>query len=189
MTETVTLTPASSTPDNTTLAASFTATYGPASASLTATAMVNLVVRSAQVVAIQQAAERGERTGEQPDRRQPHGPRRYGWCSSRPTRPTPRRSTRSSSCSATSARCSRPIPRWRRSAASSSPWRRTPDSGDVTDLLSQTTPFFTSLSGVLNQEADQQFTATLTPNEVDLMPGQGQTFSLQLTSASPDPRP
>ena len=60
------------------------------------------------------------------------------------------------------------------------------NSGDVSGLLSQTTGFFTGLAGVLTEEADQQFTASLSPNEVDLSPGQGQTFTLTLTNTASD---
>ncbi len=39
---------------------------------------------------------------------------------------------------------------------------------------------------MLTHEADEKFTATLSPDEVDLQPGQGQTLTLQLTDASSD---
>ena len=39
---------------------------------------------------------------------------------------------------------------------------------------------------MLNQEATEQFTASLSPNEADLQPGQGQTFSLTLTNTGTD---
>ena len=61
------------------------------------------------------------------------------------------------------------------------------NSGNVSGLFSQTAAFFNGLASTLTQEADQQFTATLSPNEADLSPGQGQTFSLQLTSQSQAP--
>ena len=57
----------------------------------------------------------------------------------------------------------------------------------MSGLFSQTASFFNNLASTLTQEADQQFTASLSPNEADLSPGQGQTFNLQLTSQSQSP--
>ena len=57
---------------------------------------------------------------------------------------------------------------------------------DLNVMLANATSVFDSMTAVLNREAGESFTATLAPGEVDLQPGQGQTFTLRLTSTGGD---
>jgi uncharacterized membrane protein len=57
---------------------------------------------------------------------------------------------------------------------------------NLNGMLSTATSLFDSVAAVLTQEADELFTATLSPSEVDLQPGQGQTLSLLLTDTGGD---
>ncbi len=58
---------------------------------------------------------------------------------------------------------------------------------DLDGMLSNATSLFDSITAVLTQEADESFTATLSPSQVDLQPGQGQTLTLQLTDTGSHP--
>jgi uncharacterized membrane protein len=57
---------------------------------------------------------------------------------------------------------------------------------DTVDLLTLVPGFFSSLTNSLAVEATQQFTVSLSPGEVDLVPGQGKSFSVQLANTGPD---
>lgn len=57
---------------------------------------------------------------------------------------------------------------------------------DLNVMLANATSVFDSMTAVLNREAGESFTATLRTGEVNLQPGQGQTFTLRLTSTGGD---
>jgi len=186
MTETITLTPDSTVPLNTPEQITFTASYGQATPPLTTTATLSLVVRSAQVAAIQEAANAvsslpnsqiGGNLSELADA--------LASLQATPTDAT--LLNRVQFLLKNLGTLIQADPALASFVSQFQPLQVAASSGDVSGLFSQTAAFFNDLAPVLTEEADQQFTATLSPNEADLSSGQGQTFNLQLTSTSPDP--
>ena len=59
-------------------------------------------------------------------------------------------------------------------------------SGDLNGLLANAANLFNRITGVLDQEAAEQFSASLSPVDADLQPGQGKTFTLRLTNLATD---
>jgi uncharacterized membrane protein len=185
-TETITLTPDSSVALNSPVDITITAMYGPAASPLTTTSSVSLVVRSAQVVAVQQAAsvvsgipnsQIASNLAELADA--------MASLQANPTDGT--RLNRVQFLLNNLATLLQSDPALATFVTPLQPLQAAANAGDVTGLLSQTAAFFNNLTPTLTQEANQQFTASLSPNEADLSPGQGQTFNLQLTSQSQSP--
>jgi uncharacterized membrane protein/transglutaminase-like putative cysteine protease len=180
------LTPDSTVPLNSAVDVTITATFGSSTTPVTTTTQLSLIVRSVQVVAVQQAANAvsgipssqiGANLSMLADAlAQLQGNPTDGPSLARVQFLLGNLNTLIQADPALASFVSQ-----LQSIASSA------NSGDVSGLLSQTAAFFNKLAGVLTQEADQQFTATLSPNQADLAPGQAQSFNLQLTSTSPDP--
>jgi uncharacterized membrane protein len=184
-TETITLTPDASATLNDTLAATITATYGQAGAPLTASTQADVLVRSPQTVAVSQAAVAATQ-GNNSDlaanlsslgdiiaqlQATPTDP---GSCG----RATFLLGNLSALLSADPALAS--------FVSQLQPLQAKASACDGTGLLALVPAFFNSLTSTLAIEATQQFTVTVSPNEVDLQPGQGQNFSVQLTNTGSD---
>jgi hypothetical protein len=170
-TQTFTLTPATSTPLNTTMTATITATFGPASASQTATTQVSSLVRSQETVAVEQTV--------------------LAAAAAQNTQPVTTLSALGDTLSQLQANptntplCERVqfelentnlllqanpglaqfVPRLQdiRTAASTC---------DVAGMLALVLSFFADLSTVLMQQASQQFTLLLSPASAELQPGE-----------------
>jgi uncharacterized membrane protein len=185
LTLTVPLHVASTVPVNTTQPVQITVTYGPTAAPLTATTPVSVLVRSAQTVAVSQAATDSAQTGntglttvlsELDDN--------FMQLLAMPT---------------DAATCGRAQflfgklstllgadPALASFVAQLQPLQAKASACEGTGLLALVPAFFNSLSSTLAVEATQQFTASLSPTPVDLMPGQSQNFTLQLANSGND---
>ena len=183
-TETLTLTPDSSAPLNQTLATTITASFGPSSAPVTTTDSIDLLVRSAQTVAVSQASIAAGAANN----------------SQLASVLTDLSNTLASLQSATSGALFTEVqndlgnlktllnadPALTSFAAQLQPIITAANADNLAGMLSGTTSLFNGITGVLNQEADEQFTASLSPIGVDLQPSQGTTFTLTLTNTATD---
>ena len=183
-TETLTLTPAASAPLNQTLTATITATYGPSGSPLTAGASVDILVRSAQTVAVSQASIAANSA---------NNPQLSAILSDLADTLASLQTTTSAALFTEAQTDLGNVktllaidPALASFASQVPPLITDAQSADLTDLLANVTSLFKSISSVLDQEAAEQFTASLTPDEADIQPGQSQTFSLQLTDTGPD---
>ena len=184
-TETLTLTPAATATLNSTLTTTITATFGSSATPQTTTASVDLTVRSAQVVALQNAANAAK-----------GGPdSQLATNLSDLTEALVQLQTAPSNPAALSRvqfllgnvnTLLQTDPALAGLGTQLLPVIAAASAGDVAGLLAQSTTFFNALSPVLTQEADQQFTLAMTPTQVDLEPGVGKTFSVQVSNTGPD---
>ncbi len=183
-TETLTLTPDAASPLNRTLATTITASFGPSSAPVTTTDTLDLLVQSAQAAAVSQASIAAGAANN----------------SQLASVLTDLSDTLASLQTATSAALFAEAqndltnlntllnadPSLTSLAAQLQPIITAANADDLTGMLSGSTSLFSSITGVLNQEAGEQFTASLSPTGVDLQPGQGQTLTLTLTNTASD---
>jgi len=183
-TETLTLTPDASTALNQTLATTITASFGPSSSLVTTTDEIDLLVQSAQAAAVSQASIAAGAANN----------------SQLASVLTDLGNTLASLQSATSgalfAEAQNDLgnlntllnadPALTSFATQLQPVITAANADNLSGMLSGTTSLFNSITGVLNQEAAEQFTASVSPNEVDLQPGQGQTLTLTLTNTASD---
>ena len=184
-TEILTLTPSATATLNTTLSATITASFGSPSSPQTATAEVDLSVRSAQVVALQQAA--GAASGGPDTQLATNLSELTDALVQLQTTPTdPAALSRVQFLLNNLGPLLQADPALASFVATVQPIQADALAGNVTGLLALTSPFFSSLAPTLTQEADQQFTIALSPAQIDLEPGVGKTFSVQLTNTGPD---
>ncbi len=183
--ENFTLTPASSAAFNSMLLALINANYGPASAPLTTSTKVSLTVRSPQVLALQDASNAANRG---PDSQLASNLSELSDALALlQTTPTdPAALSRVQFLLDNLSPLLQADPALASFVTQFQPVLTASQAGNVSGLLAQSTSFFNTLSPVLEQEADQQFTMALTPGEVDLEPGVGKSFSVQLTDTGPD---
>lgn len=185
-TETVTLTPSAATAPNTTLNATFTASYGPAATPQTAATQASLVVRSAQVLAVQRAASAASGlTNSQAGANLAELADALAQLQTTPTDATTL--NRVQFLLGNLNALVQADPALASFVSQLQPLIASANAGDTTTLFAQAGTFFNSLAAVLAQEAGQQFTASLSPGDADLAPGQGKTFTLTLTSQSSAP--
>jgi hypothetical protein len=185
-TESISLTPAGSSALNSLLSATIAATYGPTSTPSSSTTELFLTVRSAQVVAVQQAsaaaasAQNTELSSSLSDLADA--------MASLQSNPTDASSlARVNLLLGDLNTLLQADPAAAASTAGLQPLMSAAATGDVSGLFAQAPTFFASLSSLLAQEAAQQFTMTVSPAEIDLQPGQGTTLSLELTSQGTAP--
>jgi uncharacterized membrane protein/transglutaminase-like putative cysteine protease len=186
MTFTVPLNVASTVPVNSTQPVQITLNYGPAATPLTASTQVSVLVRSAQTVAVSQAATDATLAGntglnsvlsELDDN--------FVQLLATPT---------------DTATCGRAQfllgklsmllsadPALAAFVTQLQALQAKASSCDGNGLLALAPAFFNSLSSTLAVEATQQFTVSVSPTPVDLMPGQSQNFSVQLTNTGNSP--
>jgi uncharacterized membrane protein len=175
-----------STPPNSMFLATITATYGPAAAPLTATTDVTLVVRSPQVVAVQQAATAANLL---PDSRLGATLTDLATALAQ-LQTTPTDPTLLGQVQFLLGNVNLLIqadPALTSFVSQLQPIQAAANAGDIATLLSLASPFFTNLAPVLTQESREEFTVGLSPTEVELQPGQGKDFSVQLTNTGSDP--
>ena len=183
-TETLTLTPDASATLNQTLATTITASFGPSSTPVTTTDEIDLLVRSAQTVAVSQAAiAAGSANNTQlssvlTDLGNTLASLQTATSSALFTEAQ----NRSRESEHTSERRSG-FALAHHAASADHHGRERGQSrrhavGDHQPVQQR--------HGVLNQEASEQFTASLSPTEVDVQPGQGQTLTLTLTNTASD---
>jgi uncharacterized membrane protein len=183
-TETVTLTPDASAPLNQSLEATITASYGPSASPVTTGAVVDLLVRSTQTVAVSQAAVAANSASN------------TGLTSVLLDLADTLASLQTSASAALFAEAQTDLgnlntllaidPALASFTSQVQPLIAAAQSGNLNGVLANAAGLFNSITGVLNQEAAEQFTATLSPSEADLPPGQGQTFTLQLANTGSD---
>jgi uncharacterized membrane protein len=184
-TETLTLTPAKSATLNQSLATTITATYGPSSAPDTTTDEVDVLVTSAQAAAVSQAsiaagaANNSQLSSVLSDL--------SSTLASLQAATSPALFTEVQNDLSNLSKLLAADPALASFASQIPPLANDAQSGDLTDLLANVATLFGSITGVLNVEATEQFTVTLTPVEIDLDLGQGETFSAQLTDTGNDP--
>ena len=163
-TETLTLTPASSVTLNQTLATPITASYGPSSAPLTTTDEIDLLVQSAQAAAVSQAAiAAGSANNSQlasvlTDLSNTLAMLQTGTSAALFTEAQTDLGNLKALVSADPALAT--------FASQVQPLLTDAQSHDLTDLLANITSLFNNITVVLNQEASEQFTASLSPAEV-----------------------
>ncbi len=191
----VTLTPDGTVPLNSALNIPITATFGPSAAPQTATANIGLTVRSAQVVAVQQAASAAGNT--QIGGTLSNLADALAQLQASPSDPAQLQHVQLELNNLNTLIQADPTLAKQTPSlvAALQPLITDANPGsNVSTLLSAVPAFFKQLTPLLTQEADQQFTMTLSPTLADLQtspdgvqPGQSKTFTLQLTSQSPDP--
>jgi uncharacterized membrane protein len=185
--ETITFTPAAAAALNSTLATTITATYGPAGNTQTASVEVDLLVRSAQTVAISQSSVDANSAGNT----------QLGGTLSELSdtiallQATPTDANLLSRVQLLLKNLNAELsadPALASLAPQLASILADANSGDVAALLAALSAFFNSLDGVLAIEAMQQFTVTVTPGEVDLpaLANQQKTFAVQITDTGPD---
>jgi uncharacterized membrane protein len=187
-TETITLTPAAIAALNIDLATTLTATFGPSANPQTATAELDLLVRSAQTVALTQAAiAAGQTSDSQLATTLTELGDTVSLLQATPTdamllnRVQFLLGNLSTLLSADPALAS--------FVTALQPIQAKAAAGDVAGLLALLPSFFSSLTNVLAVEATQQFSVSAAPTPVDLFVGQGKDIAVQLvnqgTSAIP----
>src|SRR6185312_699865 len=183
-TETLTLTPGASAPLNQTLAATINASYGPSGSPATTAAIVGLLVRSAQTVAVSQASIAANAANNAPlssvlsDL--------ASTLASLQTATSPALFLEAQTDLGNLGTLVSADPALASFATQIQPLLTAARSGDLNGLLANATTLFNSITGVLNQEAAEQFTASLSPADADLQPGQGKSFTLHLTNLATD---
>ena len=171
-TETLTLTPDSSAPLNQTLATTITASFGPSSEPVTTTDSIDLLVRSAQTVAVSQASiAAGAANNSQ-------------LASVLSDLGNTLASLQSATSGALFTEAQNDLnnlntllnadPALTSLATQLQPIITAANADNLSGMLSGTTSLFNSVTGVLNQEASEQFTASLSPTEIDLQPARGR---------------
>jgi uncharacterized repeat protein (TIGR01451 family) len=184
-TETITLTPDASAALNATLAATITATYGPTSAPLTASTEVDVLVRSPQTVAVSQAAVAATQ-GNNTDLATNLSELGDTFAQLQATPTDAGSSGRAQFLLGNLSDLLSADPGLASFVSQLQPLQAAASAHDTAGLLALVPAFFNSLSSTLAVEATQQFTVSLAPNEVDLQPGQGQDFSVQLANTGSD---
>ena len=183
-TETVTITPSASAALNQTLTTTITAIYGPSASPLTTGVDIGLLVRSAQAVAVSQAAiAAGSANNTQLSSVLTDLANTLALLQ---TATSPALFTEAQTDLGNLNALLSADPALASFASQITPLIHDAQSGDLTDLLANVASLFNSITGVLNQEATEQFTASLSSSEVDLQPGAGQTLTLTLTNTGTD---
>ena len=184
-TETLTLTPAAGAPLNQTLAAAITASYGPSGSPLTTGATVDVLVRSAQTVAVSQASIAANSA---------NNPQLSAVLSDLADTLASLQTATSGALFAEAVSDLGNLgtllsadPALASFVQQLQPMITAAKADDLAGMLSPAQALFNQITGVLNVEATEQFTIALTPAESDLDLGQGATFSVQLTDTGSDP--
>jgi uncharacterized membrane protein len=185
-TETITLTPDASATLNDTLAATITVTYGPAAAPMTASTEVDVLVRSPQTVAVSQAAVAATQ-GNNSDLATNLSSLGDIIAQLQATPTDPGSCGRATFLLGNLSALLGADPGLASFVSQLQPLQAKASACDGAGLLALVPAFFNGLNSTLAVEATQQFIVSVSPNEVDLQPGQSQAFSVQLANTGPDP--
>ncbi len=183
-TETLTLTPDASSPLNQTLATTITASFGPSSTLVTTTDTLDLLVQSAQAAAVSQAsiaagaANNSQLASVLTDLSNTLAMLQSGTSAALFTEAQNDLNNLNALLTADPALTA--------FVTQLQPIITAANADNLDGMLSGSTSLFNSIAGVLNVEATEQFTASLSPTEVDLLPGQGQALTLTLTNTASD---
>lgn len=183
-TDTLTLTPSASAPLDQTLATTITASFGPSAAPVTTTDQIDLQVESSQTVAISGASTAAAAAGN--SQLSMVLADLASTLSALQTATSPALFTEAQTDLGNLNTLFTADPALATETTPLAPLIAAANADNLTGLLAGTTSLFNAVTGVLNQEAAEQFTASLSPNQVDLQPGQGQTFTLTLTNTASD---
>jgi len=191
-TVTVTCTPAANAALNSTLATTFTATYGPVANPQTATTEVDVQVVSVQVVALSQAATAaGALASDSNDLQLSQTLTELQsfivQLQASPTNGTVLSDVQFELGNVSTLLNVNGDPNLTALVPQLQTLQNDANAGNVSGLLLALPTFFNNLTGILTVEATEQFTLSMTPSEVDLGTGQSQVFPVQLTNTGPDP--
>ncbi|HEU5430217.1 MAG TPA: hypothetical protein VFU81_01060, partial [Thermomicrobiales bacterium] len=185
---TITVTPAATAALNSTLLTTITADFGPAGNPQTASALVSLLVRSAQTVAISQASIDATSAGNA----QLGGTLAAVGDAVSQLQASPADANLLSRVQLLLNNLSAELaadPALAALVAQLAPLQADANSGDVAGLMAALPAFFQNVDAVLAVEANEQFTISISPNEVDLpaLANQQKTLSVQITNTGPAP--
>jgi uncharacterized membrane protein len=184
-TETITLTPAVNATLNSTLLTTLTATYGPSGTPQTTSVQVGLLVRSAQTVAIAQAAG----AAGQANNSQLAGTLTQLDDVITQLQAAPTDASLLARIKVLLGELNTLLqadPALTSLVTQLAPIQAAANAGNVNGMLALLPAFFTSLTNLLNVEATEQFSVSLSPNQVDLQTGNTKTFAVQLMNFGPD---
>jgi uncharacterized repeat protein (TIGR01451 family) len=185
VTETITLTPAANAAVNTTLAATITATYGPSANPQNASTEVDLLVRSAQTVAISQAAIAAGQANEN-QLAQVLSELADAVAPLQTSTQDPTILGRIEYLLGNLITLLSGDPAVAANASVLSTLLAKLKAGNIATFLAQLPFPFQSMASIFRAEATQQFTASMTPSAVDLQPGQSKDFTVTLTNTGSD---
>jgi uncharacterized membrane protein len=184
---TVTLTPGATAALNGTLSTTITGTYGPAANRQTTTAEIDVDVVSTSVLAVAQAAAAAGQDGSNAQLAQVLTALQndVAQLQTSPTNATVLAQLQYHLGSVSSFLSSDPalapfVPQLQ-------PIQTDANTGNVTALIGALPTFFNALTSVLAVEATQQFTVSVSPNVVDVEPGQTKNLAVTLVNTGKDP--